>query len=179
MLRDARPLLAVGALVRYLDTPAGAYREVAGALLLLRRGRLWTHVLHMGVDSPASLAAGRANWALPKVACRFEQEDERTLALGSGWRVAVWARARGPALPLAAPAPALLQVAARGLLRAGLHARAGTRPAWVRVEAHGEAAGQVPAGARPGLALSSGALWIGPGRVIGDHRPVSSAPPGG
>lgn len=94
--------LTVGAVVDYLDTPVGPYREVfAGALL---RGPLLpvVHVPFIAVDSLPSVHGGRAHWQLPKAVATFTGDVRagRATATGDGWTVAVDAAPAGPRLPL-------------------------------------------------------------------------------
>jgi hypothetical protein len=99
--RVALPV-TVGGLVAYRSGPVGPYREVFGAPVLLRRGPGRTHVAFMAVDSAASVAGGRRNWALPKELARFEDDPGRPgrlTARGDGWALAVTARVRRRALP--------------------------------------------------------------------------------
>jgi Acetoacetate decarboxylase (ADC) len=65
--------LTVGAFIRYLDTPVGAYGEVLASPVLLARTPLPASVVpFIAVDSLASIHGGRANWALPKTLAAFE-----------------------------------------------------------------------------------------------------------
>jgi hypothetical protein len=63
---DLRITAAAGALISYLETPVGQYREIIGMLIARRGARLIVHVPFIAVDSRASIVGGRANWALPK-----------------------------------------------------------------------------------------------------------------
>jgi hypothetical protein len=57
----------------------------------------------IAVDSPASVAGGRANWALPKLLAAFDGDvgrPGRVEVEGDGWAVAVRTRARPRRLPL-------------------------------------------------------------------------------
>jgi len=91
--------LAVGALVEYRDSPVGPYREVfvgqqvRGALLPV------LHVPFIAVDSPASVAAGREHWSLPKALASFDGDT----ATGDGWSVRATPRTYGVGFPLRAP----------------------------------------------------------------------------
>jgi Acetoacetate decarboxylase (ADC) len=98
----ARVPLTLAGLVAYRAGPVGPYREVLASPVLLRGRPGLAHVPFMAVDSPASLAGGRANWALPKVLAAFSGTPGRsgTVAVrGEGWALAVTARARRRALP--------------------------------------------------------------------------------
>src|SRR3954453_22526314 len=60
-----RPIpLAVAGFVEYLDTPVGRYHEVLAGNLLRTGAIPAVHVPFIAVDSLASVAGGRANWAL-------------------------------------------------------------------------------------------------------------------
>jgi len=77
--------LSLVCFVEYLDTPVGPYREVLAGNLV-RAGRTpRLQVPFIAVDSLASVAGGRVNWALPKTMATFDLD----LAAGS-------ARAEGP-----------------------------------------------------------------------------------
>ncbi|MFP5346656.1 MAG: hypothetical protein ACLGIA_06490 [Actinomycetes bacterium] len=100
-----RPVLVVGGLLEYLDTPVGPYREVLAGALLLGLGLPVVTVPFIAVDSPASVEAGRRNWALPKTVCSFERSSAGALtAVGSDWRVTAEPGRR----PL--PAPGLVRL---------------------------------------------------------------------
>jgi hypothetical protein len=80
---------SLGAFVRYHDSPVGPYSEVFAAQGM--------HVPFMAVDSEASMAAGRANWALPKEMAAFSGWS----AEGDGWSVAARVVSHGVRVPLA------------------------------------------------------------------------------
>ncbi|HEV7805599.1 MAG TPA: hypothetical protein VGO80_07275 [Solirubrobacteraceae bacterium] len=64
-----------------------------------------SHVAFMAVDSPASVAGGRGNWALPKVLASFDGEPGRpgsVTARGDGWEVRVIATVRVRRFPAVA-----------------------------------------------------------------------------
>ncbi len=138
----ARVLARGGGLVRYLDTPVGAYAEVLGAELLWRGRRASVHVPFMAVDSPASVVGGRTNWSLPKTLARFEGNPvggRAMTARGDAWEVRARARALGPPLPYRSGF-ALLQVSPDGsVCRATGRMRGRARPARVTVEVSGGA----------------------------------------
>jgi hypothetical protein len=94
--------VTIGGLISYRRGPVGPYREVFGAPMLLRPGPGWAHVAFMAVDSAASVAGGRGNWALPKELGRFAGDPGtpgRVTARGEGWALAVTATTRPRALP--------------------------------------------------------------------------------
>jgi len=86
----ATPIATVGALIRYLRTPVGRYREVIGAVVYRRGATVFTHIPFIAVDSPASVVGGRTNWALPKTLASFDGQpaDGTSMAAnGDDWRV--------------------------------------------------------------------------------------------
>lgn len=105
-----RPL-AAGAMVDYLESPVGPYREVFVGQLL--RGTMLPvlHVPFIAVDSLASVHGGRAHWALPKALASFEGDPGSGQVTARGaetagstpWSVQVHAEPRGPRLPLVGP----------------------------------------------------------------------------
>jgi hypothetical protein len=99
---DARPLLVIGALVGYTDTPVGPYSEVLAMVVLRRGATVLGHVPFIAVDSPASVVGGRANWALPKTLADFDgvpAEGTPMTAHTQGWRIQATPRTHGPSLP--------------------------------------------------------------------------------
>jgi len=176
--RPALPLTVV-AFVRYTATPVGPYREVlATPVLLLQRALLPAATIpFIAVDSPASLAAGRANWALPKTIARFDwpPNGREAVAEGDGWSVAARIRALGPALPFAAPA-ADRQVSEAGEeLAIALRACGRARLATVAVEVDGpQPPGWLRAGRHPGMAIIGARLHVGRPRSV----VTAPAPPG-
>ena len=152
--RAALPV-TVGALIRYRETPVGAYREVLAspALLLGPRGPE-AAVPFIAVDSLASVHGGRENWALPKTLARFEWPERpaggfELDAEGRGWSVHATVRPRARRLPFAArtrnrqvtPAgqEVIFDSAWRGRARVAwveLETRGPTLPAWMRSGRH-------------------------------------------
>jgi hypothetical protein len=149
--RSGPPLVVIGGLVRYLNTPVGAYDEVLGAIGFLHGRRPHGTVPFIAVDSPASLVGGRSNWALPKSLASFDGDPEpgsTFSAQGAGWRVAATIRSRGPSAPTRF-AGRLAQVWPDGLPRESvLRGRATARPALIRVEV--ESDGPLAGWLRPG-----------------------------
>ena len=124
--------LVVGAVVDYLDSPVGAYREVfAGPLL---RGTLLpvVRIPFIAVDSLPSVHGGRTHWSLPKAMASFTGDVGSTTVAGDGWTVQVSARAAGPRLPLRGPL-----VNDQTGRRAVVSLRGRVRLARVRVDAEG------------------------------------------
>jgi hypothetical protein len=83
--------LAMVALVEYLDSPVGTYHEVLAGNLVRSGLAARLQVPFIAVDSLASVAGGRVNWALPKTVAGFETDLERASARaeGDGWSVTV------------------------------------------------------------------------------------------
>jgi Acetoacetate decarboxylase (ADC) len=97
--------VTIGGLIAYLDGPVGPYDEIFGAPVMLRGGALVSHVAFMAVNSQASVAGGRRNWALPKVLASFEREAAppgRVVARAKDWEVQVTATVRPRRVPFAA-----------------------------------------------------------------------------
>lgn len=96
--------VTIGGLISYRDGPVGPYGEVFGAPLMLRGAPMLSHVPFMAVDSTASVAGGRGNWALPKELAEFDGDPGRpgaVTARGDGWELRVTTTARTRRLPLA------------------------------------------------------------------------------
>lgn len=95
--------ITIGGLIAYHEGPVGPYNEVVGSPVLLRRGPLVCHVPFLAVDSAASAAAGRGNWALPKVLASFEFDagPGPVRAIGDGWELVVAATVRARRFPFA------------------------------------------------------------------------------
>jgi len=131
--RDRTLPVTVAALVDYLDSPVGPYREIFAGTLLRRLGRPAVHVPFIAVDSLPSLQAGRAHWSLPKVLAAFSGDlPDRTTVEGDGWSVEVAGRPFGPSLPAAVPL-----LSAQGGRLARLTVRGTVRAARVEVAAAG------------------------------------------
>lgn len=88
-------------LVRYTDTPVGPYDEVFAAVGALGRPVRAT-IPFIAVDSEPSVAGGRTNWALPKVAASFEGGplESSWSVTGEDWKVTIRPRAYGPRVPI-------------------------------------------------------------------------------
>jgi hypothetical protein len=142
-----RPV-TLGAVVDYLESPVGPYREVfAGPLL---RGTLLpvVNVPFIAVDSLPSVHGGRAHWSLPKTTASFSGDVESaTTAAGADWSVSVEVRPRGPRLPVRGPL-----VNAQTSQRAVIWLRGRGRLARVRVSATGLVlGGWLGSGTHPGV----------------------------
>lgn len=98
--------VTVGAFLRYDQGPVGAYDEIlAIPTVVLRRRRPSLPVPFIAVDSEASLAGGRANWALPKTLAEFQWQERdglphHLLAEGEGWSAEANVLLSGPRMPL-------------------------------------------------------------------------------
>jgi hypothetical protein len=138
--------VTVGAVVDYLETPVGPYREVFAGPLLRRLGRPTAHIPFMAVDALASVHGGRAHWQLPKTMASFSGDiaAEQALVTGEGWSVQVSAAPYGPRLPLVAPfgsaqggRTAAVDLHARGrLARVQVAARGPTLSGWLGSGSH-------------------------------------------
>ena len=117
--------LTICALIDYLHTPVGPYREILVSAGLLLDGRVpAASIPFIAVDSIASVHGGRANWGLPKTLAQFghaELEGERCALIegeaedGSAWSLRVRARARRRPVAL----PVTLRVRDRQFLADG------------------------------------------------------------
>lgn len=165
-LAGARPLGAAAAVVRYLDTPVGPYREVLAGVVVLLRGVPTLHVPFIAVDSPASVVGGRREWALPKTEARFpvDRHGAAQTAEGDGWSVTARPRrSRLPVVPVVAPVP-LRQVGPGGVAVSALMVGAGVlRSATVEVvvEADDALAAWLPAGRCRGATVTAGRFRLG------------------
>ncbi len=141
------------AVVHYVDSPVGPYRE---ALLADVRG-LRVTVPWIVVDSVASRDAGRALWGLPKElgALTFDHPGDPALVEAGGVRMQVGSRPVKVRLPGFIPG----WLSQPGRPRARLRFRGWMRPALVEVS------GALPDGLSPGTgpgALLDGVLRLGP-----------------
>ena len=153
--------VTLGAVVDYLESPVGPYREVfAGPLL---RGTVLpvVHVPFIAVDSLPSVHGGRAHWSLPKAVAQFAGDvgAGRVTATGDDWAVSVQARPRGPLLPLRGPL-----VNAQTEQRAVISLRGRGRLASVDVAATGLVlGGWLGTGTHPGV-VAEGRMRVQPPR---------------
>ena len=138
IIEDARPVMTVGALLAYSDTPVGPYNETLGLVVLRRGTHVFTHVPFIAVDSPASVVAGRVNCALGKTLATFHGRPASATmsAAGAGWTIRATARTFGPPLPwILPPLGTLEQVAPSGALTsARASGRGSARVARIHVE---------------------------------------------
>lgn len=91
-------------LIEYVAPSPLTYAELAWMPCMVSAGGIrGYYVAKMYVDSPASLAAGRELWALPKQLARFEiGEREASVDTEDGAHVELALARRGPAVPLRA-----------------------------------------------------------------------------
>lgn len=144
--------LGLGGLVAYRDGPVGPYAELFAARVRLHGGRPAGHVTFMAVDSEASVAGGRENWALPKELAAFAAEAGGLTVRGDGWAVRLRATVRPRRLPALAAARCA-QPWPDGRVRAfGVRFRGSARAA--AVEVADSSVPWLPAGAHPAVALS-------------------------
>jgi hypothetical protein len=156
----ARGLGVVGALVRYLDTPVGAYDEVLGLVAAGGAGApVWGSVAFMAVDSPTSLVGGRVNWAMPKTLADFDGDPAAggrvtaSAADSPAWRVAATARPFGPAVPVRLRSTARQEFSGGRVGDSRLTGRGRVRLATVQVDVTSE--GPLPGWLRPGRHLGA------------------------
>lgn len=156
-LRGVSALAAIGAFVRYTDTPVGAYDEVLGVVGSRTGLRPWGNVAFMAVDSRASLVGGRTNWAMPKTLAGFEGEPGagRTMT-GTGadqipWSVSATSRVVGPAVPFKSKGTTRQEFSDGRIGDSPLSFAGRVRPAVVTVEV--SSAGTLPTWLRPGRHL--------------------------
>jgi hypothetical protein len=160
-LRGRRLPVTLAGLIRYRDSPVGPYREVVACPMVILDGLVPTgHVPFIAVDSPASLHAGRENWALPKVPASFPGAPGA--AAPASWSVAARVRARRRRLPIALAARCL-QVDPTGALLAFWVLGAGlAAPARARVQLAGpERPAWLGQGDHPALVLAPARVRIG------------------
>ena len=164
----ATPIATLGALIRYLDTPVGRYSEIIGAVVYRRGGTVFSHIPFIAVDSPASVVAGRTNWALPKTFASFENQPAPgipMIATGGDWRVEAIPTAARFAVPLLVPRLlALVQLGPHRTVysvRPGSYGMMRLGRADVRVRASPTLDDWFPSGLRPS-ALGQLTMFLGP-----------------
>ena len=157
---EALPL-TMGAVVDYLDSPVGSYREVFAGPLLRRRVPT-VHVPFIAVDSLASVHGGRAHWGLPKALASFHGDigAGSVTAGGDGWTVDVQAGRLGLPVPMLGTfgndqSAGRAAVTMRGRARATRVHVAATGPTLTR---------WLGAGAHLGV-IGTGRLVVGPART--------------
>ena len=153
--------LTLGAVVDYLDTPVGPYREVFAGPLLRGGGWPTVHVPFIAVDSLPSVTGGRQHWALPKTTATFAGDvaSGGAAVVGEGWSVTVASRMRGPRLPFAS-----VLRSSQSLSRARLQLRGRGRLAAVTVTADGPSiGGWLGQGTHPGV-VADGRMVVGAAR---------------
>ena len=123
-------------LARYLRGSTLSYRELLVACALVRsRRRVGLWIAYAGVDSPASAAAGRALWGLPKQLASFA-DDPPAVAVDGSPVLRLRAPRPRPALPVPLLAPVFGRREDGEVWTAGLGIAAlGAGPAELQVEA--------------------------------------------
>ena len=161
--------LTLWMLVRYEDTPVGPYSELLVSPVMLRGPRAIS-VPFIAVDSEASVAAGRAHWALPKSLATFDWHDggvdiRPDDPAEPAWHVSV--RICPSRLPLRFPMPGggrNLQVAGDAVVTYAPRMRGLARPA--HVEVTGSGSGPLGRLVRPGrhraVTVPRARLTVGP-----------------
>lgn len=159
-LRDDSPaLVVVGAMVRYLETPVGAYDEVIGMVGSRSGARPWGSVAFMSVDSETSLVGGRTNWAMPKTLGAFDGDigSGRTITAAGAdetrWRVSATPKVLGPALPLRATGRARQEFPGGRVGQSTMRGQGRIRPAVVTVDVDSD--GPLPTWLRTGRHLGA------------------------
>ncbi|MDT4894577.1 MAG: hypothetical protein QOE97_3612 [Pseudonocardiales bacterium] len=156
---EGRPLIVIGGLVSYAQTPVGSYREVFGMIALAHGRAVRGTIPFMAVDSPASLVGGRSNWSLPKSLASFEGSPEQgsMSASGATWQVQATARPFGPHYPVPMRGR-LVQRWPDGRPREAVlsgHGRARSALVTVEVRSAGPLAEWLRPGQHPGAVLSA------------------------
>jgi len=136
--------ITMGAFLRYDEGSAGPYDELLTApTFVYRNRRVSFPVPFIAVDSEASLAGGRVNWAIPKTLAEFDwrtsgSRPDRIAAQGEGWSVQAQVRWTGPRMILLSRA-SQVQVRADGeVITVPVRSRGIGRLARVEVSAAGE-----------------------------------------
>ena len=153
--------LTFGAVVDYLETPVGPYREVFAGPLLRRAGRPLAHIPFIAVDSLASVHGGRAHWQLPKAMASFSGDigAGHAAVTGDGWTVLVGSTSYGPRLPVVSPFGS-----AQGGRTTPVDLRGRGRLARVEVTATGPTlTGWLGSGRHPGM-VAEGRMVVHPAR---------------
>jgi hypothetical protein len=135
--------LTMGAFLRYEEGSAGPYDEILTApTYVYRNRRISFPVPFIAVDSEASIAGGRANWAIPKTLAEFDWRTsdgrpDRLAATGEGWSVRAHVRWSGPRMPLYSRGSQVQVRADGGVLTVPVSSRGIGRPARVEVSVEG------------------------------------------
>jgi len=152
--------LTIAAFLRYDEGPVGAYDELlAMPDVVFGDRRLSLHVPFIAVDSEASIAGGRDNWALPKTLASFEWEQRdglvhRIKAEGEGWSTEACVLWSGPRVPLWLRARQRQVRADGSVIAVPLRSRGVGRLARVEVHTEGPTLpGWLPSGVRFGVAI--------------------------
>jgi hypothetical protein len=164
--------ITVGAVIDYLDSPVGPYREILASPVTVKPGRglgLLPRVAipFIAVDSDASVHGGRTHWNLPKVFADFTGDVlGESGADGAGWSVRTVAAPSGPAFPVAA-VTGFAQPSSAGLLLASGRVRGRARFTTVTVTSDGPTLSSwLPSGTYRGVQVVSGKIVTGPARTF-------------
>lgn len=89
--------------IRYSNTPVGQYDEVIASPMSAEGGLLGrVHIPLIAVDSVASIHAGRAHWALPKVPATFDWSGPTEVKVtGEDWWLSARVVSTGMRVPMA------------------------------------------------------------------------------
>ena len=168
-IRPAGIALAAWALVRYDQTPVGAYNEVA-VTLLPDGGDGYGHIPFIAVDSYPSIVGGRKNWLLPKSLARFVWSEDGLSAnvtadapAKPGWSITVSVSPAGDPTALAIPSN-VQQASTGGAVRKFTGTMAGSmQPASVNVDgvAEGPLAALLVSGSYNGTLLTDCTFDVG------------------
>ena len=157
--QSASGLVVIGGLVRYHETPVGAYDEVLGMVGSRTGWKPWGSVAFMSVGSEASLVGGRTNWAMPKTLGAFDGEIGHGKAISASgadearWRVSATPRVVGPSVPVRLAGAARQEFPGSRVGTSDMGGRGRIRPAVVHVEVESE--GPLPGWLRPGRHLGA------------------------
>ena len=163
-----RAAVVIGGLVRYADTPVGAYDEVFAAIGMRVGRHLIGTIPFMSVDSPTSLVGGRDNWSIPKTLSTFtgaptEERFASTSATDREWSVTTSIRASGPRLPVFSRLRVIQQFPDGSLQGTRLKANGRMRLADIEVDVQsdGPLADWMVPGRRRGAVLERTAFTLG------------------
>ncbi|MGU3436344.1 hypothetical protein ACNHUS_25420 [Actinomycetes bacterium M1A6_2h] len=164
--------ITVGAVIDYLDSPVGPYREILASPTTVKPGRGFgllprVAIPFIAVDSDASVHGGRTHWNLPKVLAEFTGDVlGEAGAHGQGWSVSTSAAGKGPGFPVVA-ATGFAQPSTGGLLLASGRVRGRARFATVTVTSRGPTLDRwLPSGTYRGVQVVSGKIVTGPAKRV-------------
>ncbi|GGG18838.1 hypothetical protein GCM10007304_36020 [Rhodococcoides trifolii] len=168
--------ITVGAVIDYLDSPVGPYREILASPTTVKPGRGLgplprVAIPFIAVDSDASVHGGRTHWNLPKVLAEFTGDVlGEAGAQGEGWSVSTASIPVGPTFPVIG-STGFAQPTTGGLLLASGRMRGRARFAKVTVTSDGPTLGTwLPPGTYRGIQVVSGKIVTGPARNLPQPR---------